>query len=212
MRGAIEELASPHPLGPSLPGMYLDDPFTQQLCAGLDVVLAPVLCALDNMSTYLDLSMTPDDMLPWLGTWVGLMIDPGQRPAKQRELLRSATMRHGWQGTAHGLEMAVQALFGLRVEIVESGAAAWSTSSQDPLPGERIPAVIVRVFPDADSDVDDDRLDAVVAAIKPAHVVHRVQIVWPDEVTEGDAIPELPWEEDDGVSGTDLDGDGPSDS
>ncbi len=178
MRAAVPELRTPHPLAETLPFLYQDDPFTRGLCAGLDEVLAPVISTIDNMPAYLDLSMTPDDMLGWLGHWVGLAVDPGQRPSDQRDLLRSATVRHGWQGTRYGLELAVEALFGLRVEVLESGGVAWSENPQDALPGDEVPAVVVRVFPDLESDIDEDRLDAVVSAVKPAHVMHRVQVVW----------------------------------
>ena len=38
---------SPHPLGATLPALYLDDVFAQNLCASLDEVLAPVIGVLD---------------------------------------------------------------------------------------------------------------------------------------------------------------------
>lgn len=181
MRGSLSDLATPHPIGQTLPSLYIGDPFTQQLCAALDEVLAPILATLDNMASYLDLATTPDDLLPWLGHWVGMTVDPGHRPDRQRELLQSATVRHGWQGTRRGLELAVEALFGLQVEVIESGGVAWSENPQDPLPGEPVPAVIVRVFPDLETEIDEDRLDAVVTAVKPAHVTHRVQVVWANQ-------------------------------
>jgi phage tail-like protein len=178
MRGRVDGLVSPHPLGHTLPAIYLEDPFTQGLCGGLDEVLAPVLSTLDNLPAYLDMDTTPDDLIPWLGHWVGMGVDPRQQPTRQRELLRSASIRQGWQGTRRGIELAVEALFGLRTVVSESGAAMWSIDPQDPLPGEPLPAVVVQVFPDDEQDVDEERLEAVVAAVKPAHVMHRVQVVW----------------------------------
>ncbi len=177
MRGPLAELATPHPLGQTLPSLYLGDPFTQSLCEALDGVLAPVLSALDNLPAYLDLSTAPDDLLPWLARWIGMVLDPGQQPARQRELLRSASIRQGWQGTSRGIQQAVEALLGVRVEVIDSGGAAWSVDAQDPLPGDPVATVAVRVFPSDDQQVDEQRLDAVVRAIKPAHVTHRVQIV-----------------------------------
>ncbi len=61
--------------------------------------------------------------------------------------------------------------------MVESGGASWSTDAADPLPGEATPAVVVRVFPEEGRQVHPDRLNALVASLKPAHVVHRVQVV-----------------------------------
>lgn len=172
-------LRSPHPIGATLPGLYRSDPFTQGLCAGLDEVLAPDLDVLDNLPAYLDLATTPEDMLPWLARWVGMVVDPGQQPARQRDLLRAAAELHGWQGTARGVQLAVEALLGLPVEVLESGAAAWAHDPTDPLPGEAVAALVVRVTAEPGGYVDRARLDAVVSAVKPAHVVHRVQVVDP---------------------------------
>jgi hypothetical protein len=47
----------------------------------------------------------------------------------------------------------------------------------DPLPGEALPAVVVQVFPVAGQEIDEERLKDTVAALKPAHVIHRVQVV-----------------------------------
>ena len=55
------------PLGAILPSMNREDPFAQQLCAGLDEVLAPVVMSLDAFPAYLDLATAPADMLRWLG-------------------------------------------------------------------------------------------------------------------------------------------------
>jgi len=176
MRGPLE-VRSAHPLGETLPAVYREDPFTQRFCDGLDAVLAPVLSTLDNLAAYLDLGTAPEDLLPWLAHWLGLAVDPGHDPVRQRELLRSTSELHGWQGTRRGIELAVAALLGVRAQVVESGGASWSTDAADPLPGEATPAVVVRVFPEEGRQVDPDRLNALVASLKPAHVVHRVQVV-----------------------------------
>lgn len=176
MRGSLD-VRSAHPLGGTLPAMYQQDPFTQQLCAGLDAVLSPVLSTLDNLPAYLDLGTAPEDLLPWLAHWLGLAVDPGHDPVRQRELLRSTSELHGWQGTRRGIELAVAALLGVRTQVVESGSASWSVDASDPLPGEAVPAVVVRVFPEDGQQVDQERLDSLVASLKPAHVVHRVQVV-----------------------------------
>lgn len=176
MRAEVE-VRTAHPLGGTLPGMYQQDPFTQRFCDGLDAVLAPVLSTLDNLPAYLDLGTAPEDLLPWLAHWLGLAVDPGDDPVRQRELLRSTRELHGWQGTRRGIELAVAALLGVRTQVVESGSASWSVDASDPLPGEAVPAVVVRVFPDAGREIDPDRLEALVASLKPAHVVHRVQVV-----------------------------------
>lgn len=176
MRGTVPDLSSPHALGETLPGLYRDDPFTQALCAALDEVLAPVLCVLDNLPAYLDLTMAPEDMLPWLTRWVGISVDPALPGARQRELLRAAASLQGWQGTARGIELAVEALIGLDVEVHETGAAEWSSDPRAALPGSPGAQVLVRVNAPAGATVDPELIAAVVAAVVPAHAVHRVEI------------------------------------
>jgi phage tail-like protein len=201
MRGAIDGLVSPHPIGETLPSMYQGDPFTRDVCDALDDVLAPMLCTLDNLAAYLDLSTAPEDLLPWLAGWIGMSLDRGQQPERQRELLRAAGRLQGWQGTARGIELAIEAVLGMRTEVLESGGAIWSLDPNDPVPGEPVPSIVVRVFvgdehqhvvgdehqhlvedehqhaPDVGQQVDEGRLNAVIEAIKPVHVRHRLQVV-----------------------------------
>ena len=177
MRGHVPDLASPHPIARLLPGLYQDESFVKQFCSALDEVIAPVVATLDNWPSYLDVSTTPDDLLPWLAAWVGMTVDPDQPRDRQRLLLRRAAALHGSQGTRHGIEMAVEAVFGLRAEVRETGAATWSMEADSPLPGEPQQAMVLRVFAGAAEAVDEDRLDRVVEGLKPAHVVHRVEVV-----------------------------------
>jgi hypothetical protein len=73
--------------------------------------------------------------------------------------------------------MAVEAVFGLRAEVQETGAATWSMEADTPLPGAPQQAFVLQVFAASDEVVDEERLDLVVEGLKPAHVVHRVEVV-----------------------------------
>lgn len=176
MRGRVADLPSPHPLGETLPGLYRDDPFTQDLCAALDEVLAPVLCVLDNAPSYLDLAMAPEDFLPWLACWVGMAMDSALPGPRQRELLRAAASHQGWQGTARGIELAVEALLGVDVQVYESGGTAWSTDPSADLPGTPGAQVLVRVVAPPGTNIDADLVTVVVATVVPAHVAYRVDV------------------------------------
>lgn len=176
MRGTVVDLPTPHPLGETLPGLYRDDPFTQALCSALDEVLAPVVSTLDNLLAYLDLATAPEDLLPWLSQWVGMAIDAQLPGSRQRELLRAAASLQGRQGTARGIELAVEALIGADVAVFESGAAAWSNDPRAGLPGRAGAEVLVRVTAPPGFTIDADLVAAVVASVMPAHVAHRVEI------------------------------------
>lgn len=176
MRGTVEGSTSPLPLAMTLPGMLREDPFAQQLCAGLDEVLAPVLLSMDAFPAYLDLATTPPDMLPWLGRWLGMEVDPDEDLDLQRKLLASASELHAARGTRRGIELALEAALGVDVHVSESGASAWSAQPDAALPGEPGPTIIVTVDSTEDDPIDRERLDALVSQLKPAHVLHQLQI------------------------------------
>jgi phage tail-like protein len=177
MRADIAALPSPHPLARTLPGLYQGEPFVERFCDALDEVMAPVVSTLDNLPAYLDVATAPDDLLPWLAAWTGMSLDPGQARDRQRLLLRQAVALQGVQGTPRGIALAVEAVFGLRAEVQETGAVTWSMDADAGLPGEPLQAFVVQVFAPEGQAVDERRLDLVVSSLKPAHVVHRVEVV-----------------------------------
>jgi phage tail-like protein len=177
VRGSVPGLASPHPLGPALPAVYQEDRFAQALLTALDEVLAPVVSTLDNLDAYLDPYLAPDDFLGWLGTWVGITVDDTWDVDRRREVVARAVELYRLRGTATGLAQQVEIHTGGTVEIVENGGSAWSIDPGGELPGSQAPLVVVRVHVDDPKAIDPTRLDDLVAAAKPAHVEHRVEIV-----------------------------------
>lgn len=176
MRGGDTGLASSRPLGPALPAIYQDDDFAQRMLDALDEVVAPIYSTLDNFDAYLDPWLAPDDFLEWLAGWVGIAIDERWDEARRRQVVARAVELYGRRGTAAGLAGQVEIQTGGQVEIVENGATAWSVDPGGELPGSPEPLVVVRVAVPDPSTVDTARLDALVAAAKPAHVMHRIEI------------------------------------
>jgi phage tail-like protein len=176
MRGLLPGLATPHPIASTLPGVYQADDFVQRFCDGLDAVLAPVLLTLDSLPAYLDPRTAPPDVLDWLAGWVGIVLDQHDEPQRRRFLVRSAVTIHRLRGTAEGIRRAVEAVFGVIPDVVETGAAEWSPHPAATLPGSAPAGVFVRLRVRDPSDVDPERLHAVVGAVVPAHVPHRVEV------------------------------------
>ncbi len=177
MRGFVPGLETPHPLGPSLPALYQDDDFVQRMLGGLDSVLAPVFSTIDNFDAYLDPRLTPDDFLSWLGGWVGIALDEGWDEDRRRAIVGRAVELYRLRGTAAGLAGQVEIQTGGTVEIVENGATGWSVDPGGELPGSADPQMVVRVTVGDPKAIDAQRLDQLVAAAKPAHVLHRIEIV-----------------------------------
>jgi phage tail-like protein len=187
VRGTVPNLLSPHPLGAALPGLYQEDEIdartgevrpnlAQRFTGAFDELLAPVFSCLDNFAAYLDPTLTPPDFLEWLAAWLGVELDENWPLERRRDLVRRAVELYRWRGTAYGVAKAVEIYTGVEPEVVDNGGVAWSTEPQSRLPGSADPRVVVRV-PVADAkSVGRARLEALVAAVKPAHVVAEIEL------------------------------------
>ena len=162
-RGAVSGLSSPWPTIASLPGLYQDDELASALTGALDEVLAPAL--------------TPEDFLDWLAGWVGIVLDETWPLERRRALVAAAAQLYRKRGTTAGLAMHLRLFAGGEVEITESGGATWSATAGAAAPGDPSFSVTVRLRPPKKAAVDIARVEALVAAEKPAHVVHRIEIV-----------------------------------
>jgi phage tail-like protein len=147
------------------------------MLASLDEVLAPVISTIDNFDAYLDPRLTPEDFLAWLAGWVGIAMDEGWDEARKRMVVARAVELYRLRGTAAGLAGQVEIQTGGTVEIVENGATGWSVDPGGELPGSPDPLVVVRITVPDPKAIDTQRLDMLVAAAKPAHVLHRIEIV-----------------------------------
>ena len=174
MRALVPDLESPHPLGLAMPAIYQDDEFTQRFLSAFDEVLAPVHCVLDNLDSYFDARLAPDDFVSWLAEWVGFALDQNWGIERQRRLVLQAGDLYRWRGTRKGLEEHVAVYTGVTPEIEESGGTSCSSSPGSAPPGDGTFTITVRVK-QADH-IDPNRLDRLVAAAKPAHLAHRIVV------------------------------------
>ena len=82
-----------------------------------------------------------------------------------------------YRGTIEGLTRHVGLLTGGEVTVVDNGAVAASQTPGGDFPGEPAPRVAVRVEVDDPDAINEAALDRIVVQAKPAHVVHRVEVV-----------------------------------
>ncbi|MCR8691630.1 phage tail protein [Rhodococcus rhodochrous] len=176
MRGTVAALPSPRPLVETMPAVYRQDAHTQQLCDAFDEILAPVLATLDSFSACLDPRTTPADMLDWLAGWIGLTFDGHESESRRRDLVAAGVRTMSMLGTVRGIREAVAAVFELEPEIDESGGSVGSTTAGTAPPGSPYPYLVVRLTVSDPGTLDERRLDAVVEAVKPAHVPHRIEV------------------------------------
>jgi hypothetical protein len=65
---------------------------------------------------------------------------------------------------------------GVEPEIVDSGGVRWSPTPLGEPGGDETPLLIVRVAVASPATFDARRLNALIAAAKPAHIPHRLEI------------------------------------
>jgi phage tail-like protein len=176
-RRAVPGLRSAHDLWSALPSLYQEDELAGRFLSGLDGVLAPVFCTLDNLEAYFDAQLTPVDFLEWLSGWVGVVLDDSWPLERRRNLVAQAGELYLSKGTMWGLAALVALYTGVEPEVVDSGGGAWSPVPGGTLPGSPEYRVTIRLRMPKGSHLDLGDLERIVAAGKPAHVVHEIQVL-----------------------------------
>src|SRR3954464_5221988 len=82
--------STPHPILATLPGVYQAEGLMEAMCAGIDSALAPVFAVLDAFADHLDPALCPEDMLAWLGGWIGVAPLDSQARELARGLIGTA--------------------------------------------------------------------------------------------------------------------------
>ncbi len=181
MRGAIPGLRTPYPIGTLMPAVYQEDQAAMRLTAGLDDVLAPVISTLDCIGAYIDPMLAPDDFVLWLADWFGTVLDENWPLGRRRAAVARSVVLYRQSGTVAGLRALLELVIDGAVEVTDSGGVIWSQRPNTPPPGEHEPSVQVRISarPGQPLDLkalDLKAIDELVAAAKPAHVTHRVEV------------------------------------
>src|SRR5262249_31300847 len=100
-----------------LPEGYREDPeaedFTERFLALFDASLEDLDRSVERFPALLDPALTPESVLPWLGSFLGLEFDPSWPPELRRRLLQLETGLARKRGTRAGLAGALSAVFGL---------------------------------------------------------------------------------------------------
>lgn len=181
MRGAVDGLPVPYPIGPFLPGIYQEDDFTARWLSALDDVLAPAVASLECLEAYLDPRLAPRDFLHWLAGWVGAVTDENWDDGRQRHVVLDAVVTHRYRGTLVGLRMLLEMATAGRVQIVDAGGIGWSTTPGADFADPTRPLQIRVAVPDP-STISRAALEELVYSAKPAHVRHELEVVSDDHL------------------------------
>lgn len=168
------ESPPPEPIAPSrlrqyLPAIYQESDFVGRFLRIFEDQIAPVEEVLENVWSYFDPRMAPASFLPWLASWIDLILDENWPEERRRELIHSGTELYRWRGTRRGLLSYLRIYAGVEPEITEQ------LTAQDGGPYHF--TVALRVT-DA-SQVNEDRVRAIIEAEKPAHTNYTLRIEGP---------------------------------
>ncbi len=177
MRGSVEGLASPRPLGNELPAAFQEDEFCMRMVSAFDEVLAPVFSTIDCWDSYLDPQLAPDDFVDWLASWVGVDIDETWSLERRRQLIRDAVLLYRIRGTAAGLAAHIDLYIGVVPAIEESGGCGWSETAGAALPGSPRPHLTVRLVVSDPATVNRTTVQRIVGSSRPAHLPFELEVV-----------------------------------
>jgi phage tail-like protein len=177
MRGAVDGAVTAFPIGEQLPSVYGEDEMALRFTAGLDDLFAPLLTVLDCLSAYFDPDLAPPDFVSWLGGWVGAEVTGDEPEGILRRMVAGAAAAHRLRGTARGVSEVIRLAFGIQPEVIESGGATWSPRPRGDFPGDPVPGLTVRLRVPRPGFVDQDRVERLVAAVRPAHIPCIVEII-----------------------------------
>lgn len=104
-----------------LPGIYHDSDFIARFLLIFEHILSPIERTVGNSADYLDPGLTPADFVPWLGSWLGVVVDVRVPEERRRELVRQAPELYRWRGTKRGLAHYLRLYTGVEPEISEPG-------------------------------------------------------------------------------------------
>ena len=170
----------------SLPGIYRKEGkagFLFRLLSLFAGVLASVEDEVDGIHNRLSPERAPEGFLPWLASWVALVLDETWPVEKRRQLISQAVELYRWRGTIRGIKTFVEIYTGLVPDIVEHFQRGWqvgvrSTVGVDTKVYELAEdahcfSVLVNSFDELSPD-EKQKVMAIVETEKPAHtkVIH----------------------------------------
>ena len=113
-----------------LPLVFRDTPeaedFSERFLALFDSFLDDVDDQIARMPALLDVDGVPDGVLPWLGSFLDIAMDPAWDAARRRRLLQAAPRLYRMRGTVDGMRAAIRLVFDVDPVIREAAnERAW---------------------------------------------------------------------------------------
>lgn len=171
---------------------YEERPFLERFLRGFEDADAPLRATVDSLFRCFDPAQAPADFLPWLGTWVSLVLDENWPELRRRSLIFEAVELYRWRGTRRGLARWLELYTGVKPMIYDQPVQGMKLGSQMQL-GRRNPAgefdastrlgnvpphtfVVTLVVADPGA-VNEQIARDIIEANKPAHTAYDLRIL-----------------------------------
>ncbi len=102
-----------------LPSIFQDHPFLGEFLIPFQEVMDAFGDLLSAVDHFWSPAITDQEFLPWLASWVALVLDEEWDETKRRRLIQEAVQLYRWRGTVRGLKRYLQIYTGLVPEIRE---------------------------------------------------------------------------------------------
>jgi|GEM_PF-603147 len=113
-----------------LPAIYQEDDLMGRFLMLFGSFWKPLECQINDLWLCFDPRLTPSEFLPWLASWLSLVLDESWPEEKQRQLIRSAIFLYRKRGTKQGLEEYLTIHTGVKPHIVEHRAHDFRLGSE----------------------------------------------------------------------------------
>jgi phage tail-like protein len=116
-----------------LPRALATDPVVRGFVAAFEEIAESMRERVDAIEHQVDVDLATPEMLQFLASWLGLILEPTDMPEYQRALVREVGRLLGWRGTRYGIEGLLEAATGARVT-VEDGGGVYGRNDSIPPP------------------------------------------------------------------------------
>jgi phage tail-like protein len=169
-----------------LPGIFSEGEESSFLARYLlifETIFDSVDLTIGQLPSYFAPDSAPEEFLPWLASWVGLVLDEGWPVERRRAVLANAMELHRWRGTVRGMTEHLLLYTGEKPEIVERGSGL-KLGKKSRLGHQTVLgrgdrsnhfSVIFRV-PDP-AAFDRNRIRTVIELQRPAHTTYALFVL-----------------------------------
>jgi phage tail-like protein len=166
-----------------LPGFYAGDEFLNRFLLIFEDTLRPLQLMSDNLNYYFHPLTAPTDLIPWLATWVNLVLDDNWTLEQRRHLIYTAPELYSWRGTRRGLTEYLTLYTGVEPNISEYvdgmvlGPSTRLGINTTIAGKERHRFTVTMYLPEMSEEelsYKEQNIRRIIDAEKPAHTTYRL--------------------------------------